>query len=121
MLARADYSDIAAISQKMVEASEAIAALVERTAAARQVREYDSERRRGALSRAVVPFLDQGESATAAEHKARASTGYSAAMRLLGCQLQVAEEVMAEYDSHKIRFECARSLLSIQKSLVTNL
>lgn len=121
MKVSADYSSIEAISQRLIEASNALSEMVEGVAKARHVREYDSDRRKRALSSSVTDFLKAGDSAAAAEHNARASTAYAEAMKGLARDLTAAEQTVAEWESVKIRWETARSLLSVQKSLVTNL
>jgi len=117
----ADYSDIEAISARLIESSDALGRMVERVAKARQIREYDSDRRKRALSCAVASFLQTGDSATSAEHKARASEGYAELMKARGEELTLAETIIAEWEAAKIKWETARSLLSVQKSLVANL
>lgn len=118
----ADYSSIEAISARLIEASNALGELAERVAKAKQCREYDSDRRKRALSCAVSDFLKQGEkSATAAEHHARASESYAEMMKSRGKELADAEAVISEWDALKIKWETARSLLSVQKSIVANL
>lgn len=121
MIAAADYSTIEAISARLIEASDALGNMTERVAKARQIRDYDSDRRKRALSCAVVDFLKGGESAAAAEHKARASESYGEMMKARAKDLATAEIVIAEWDAEKIKWETARSLLSVQKSLVANL
>jgi|SRR4026207_9408 len=113
----ADYTDTASVERRMITASEELSEMALALALARQVREYDSDRRKTALSKAVVPFLTQGESAAAAEHKARASAHYGQAMAILAEQSKSAEEVIAKYEAAKIKFECGRSLLSMQKTM----
>ena len=117
----ADHSDMLAAAQRMNDASERIAALSERYAAAKCVYEFESDRRKAALSAAVAPLLGGGDSATAAEHKARASAGYGEAMRKLALQLTAALATMSEYEAEKIRFSCAQSLCAIHRSMMTNL
>lgn len=95
--------------------------MIELVAKARVIRDYDGERRKAILSRAVADFLKEGESAAAAEHKARASSSYADCMKLVRKELESTESVVAEWEAAKLRFEAARSLLSIQKQLITNL
>lgn len=117
----ADYSTIEQISERLVESSTAISMMADRVAKARHIKEYDSDRRKRALSCAVVDFLTAGDSATAAEHKARASASYAESMKAHGQALEAAEAVITEWEAAKIKWETARSLLSVQKSLVANL
>ncbi len=119
MLASADYSTIEAVSKRLVEASEYLTEMVGRVAAARQAREYHSDRAKRALSIAVRDAIalkpDLGVSA--AEHAARASEGYGEAMKKIGGDLLAAEQTVAEWDAAKCRFEAARSILSVQKQI----
>lgn len=117
----ADYSTISQIQDRLIEASDALDGMAEDVAKARQIREYDSDRRKRALSCAVMDFLKTGESATAAEHKARASESYADMMKARGKELEVAETIIAKWDAVKIKWQTAQSLLSMHKSLVTNL
>lgn len=111
-----DHSDIAAIQERLVEASDALAAMVDEVAKARQIKEWDGERRKAALSSQVAPLL-VNNSAAAAEHQARASDAYHKAMHALGTDLYAAEKSILKYETTRIRWESARSLLSIAKSI----
>lgn len=117
----ADYGSIEAISARLIEASDALGAMSERVAKARHIREYDSDRRKRALSCAVADFLKNGGSAAAAEHNARASESYAQMMKERGADFIAAEAVINEWEAMKIKWETARSILSVQKSLVANL
>lgn len=117
----ADYSTIEAISERLIEAANRIGNLADAVAKARQVQDYDTDRRKRALSCSVMDFLSKGDSATAAEHKARASESYNESMNARASELENALVVIAQWDAEKIKWETARSLLSVQKSLVANL
>lgn len=117
----ADYGSIEEISARLVESATLLGNMAERVAKARQCRDYDGDRRKRALSSVVTDFLLQGESAAAAEHKARASEGYAEAMKNLAATLIAAEREITEWEVTKLKWETARSLLSVQKSLVANL
>ncbi len=122
MPGEADYSTVDSIGRRLVEASDTLREMTGRVAKARQVREYDSDRRKRALSCAVKDFLGTGAKSIAeAEHKARSSESYGAAMENLRSQLENAERVIADWDAAKVAWESARSLLSIQKQIVTNI
>lgn len=116
----ADYSTIESISERLIEASDALGKMTERVAKARQIKDYDSDRRKRALACCVTPLL-AGNSAASAEHQARASESYGELLESRGSELAGAEEVIAEWEAAKIKWETARSLLSVQKSLVANL
>lgn len=119
MLASADYGTIEAVSQRLIEASDALTSMVGRIAAARQTREYHNDRAKRALSIAVRDAITVKPelSMSAAEHIARASDGYGEAMKKLGGDLLAAEQTVAEWDAAKTKFEAARSLLSVQKTI----
>lgn len=114
-----DFHSIDSISKYLFDATEQMAEMAELVAKARQIREYDSDRRKRALSCGVSDFLKVGESATAAEHKARASDSYQQLMKETAKDLIAAEKTIAEWTALNARFEALRSLLSVQKSLVS--
>lgn len=113
----ADYHSIDYISRRLMEATDKMQQMAQQVAEARQIREFDSERRKRALALSVVPFLEQGESATAAEHKARATKLYADNMKTAGRDLVLAEKAIADWTALQARFEALRSLLSVQKSI----
>lgn len=121
MFADLDYSSIESISARLVEASDDIAKIYGAVARARQVREYDSDRRKRVLSVAMKDMLKEGMSAAAAEHTARASESYGEMMKQLGKDLLAAEGIIAEYEAIKLRWETARSLLSCHKTIAGQL
>lgn len=117
----AGYSDVAALQKRLVEAADRLSALVPELAKARQVREYDSDRRKSALATVAAPLLRAGESAAAAEMEARASDNYRKAMKAIAGDLLVAERVIAEHEAVKIQWESARSLLAMQRDMTRQL
>ena len=113
-----DYSTIEQISARLIESSEELARMVESVAKARQIRDYDGDRRKRALSVAVADILRNGDmSGIAAEHMARSSDGYGEAMKMIGKDLVNAEQIITAWDAAKLRWETARSLLSVQKTM----
>lgn len=118
-----DYTDIESLSEQLMEVSNELTKRTKLVASARQIREYDGDRRKRALSLSVRDVMNAAPdtSATAAEHKARACDGYGDSMNKLRDELRQAETVVAEWEALKIRFESLRSLLSIQKQIVNNL
>ncbi len=65
----------------------------------------------------MTPYLDAGESSTAADAKGRASFSYGEELKALSAQLRDAETCKAEWESARIQWESARRLLSMQKEL----
>lgn len=118
-----DYTDIESLSEQLMDAANELAKKTRMVSAARQIREYDSDRRKRALSLAVRDVLNAAPdtSAAASEHKARASEGFGENMNQLRRELREAEQVIAEWEALKVRWESLRSLLSIQKQIATNL
>lgn len=118
---RPDFSTVEAVSQRLIESSEALAQMTEAVATARQVKEYDSDLRKRALAKYVREFLVAGDSATAAETKGRASVGYGEELETLKSAYAEAEAVILRHDSARIAWETSRSLLSTLKSIANNI
>lgn len=121
MFASVDYSSIEELSKRLVESANAIGEMYERVAKARQAKEYDSDRKKRALSLGVHDHIKEGMSAAAAEHAARASDSYGELMKQIGKDLLTAELTIAEYEATKIKWETARSILSVHKHIAGNL
>jgi hypothetical protein len=117
----ADYSDTLELGRRLFDASEALAAMTGEVAVARQVVEYDSDRRRRVLAIAAAPLIAAGASVSAADAEARASATYQTAMKQLGLEYIEAQKVLTTWEANKIRFEAARSMLSAQKEVMKNL
>lgn len=106
---------------QLQRAAKALEAMAESLADARQILEYDSDRRKRALSDVVAVLLDSGESATAAEFKARASKSYGDALIQLGVQYRESRRVVEKYEAQKILFQAAQSLLAMERAKVSML
>jgi hypothetical protein len=119
----ADYSTLEDLQKRMVEQCDSLNHLVKAVAKARQIQDYSSDRKKNALATFVCAEQgkEKGLSVAMAEHRARCSKGYEARMLQLTVEDLDAETVVAQWEVHKLRWETARSLLSIQKQLVTNL
>lgn len=119
----ADYSTLESLQKRMTEQCDALEALTDRVAKARQIQDYDSDRRKNTLATFVCAEMDKekGLSVSMAEHRARCSRGYEDRMRSLVQDALTAETDIAQWEVHKLRWETARSLLSIQKQLVRDL
>lgn len=117
----ADFSDCAEIQKRLLKLADEMAAMSTALALARQVREFSSDRRKKTLAVAAMPFLNDGESSASAETKARASSDYATQMQQMAKELITAEKVIADFESKKVQWESARSLLSMVKSQMSNL
>lgn len=119
----ADYSTVEDLQRRMVEQCNVLDDLVEHVAKARQILNYESDRKKNALAAAVSFEVGQDKtlSVSMAEHRARCNRNYEAQMRTLTKESLEAETIVAQWEVAKLRWETGRSLLSIQKQLVTNL
>jgi two-component SAPR family response regulator len=113
----ASNDDVIAIQKRLKAASAELnsPAMISLYAQARQVISYDSDRRKNLLAKYTVKYLKEGESATAAEAKARADTAYQAEFQTQAEELQTAEGVIAKRRGVETSWESARSLLSFQR------
>lgn len=117
----ADWSDVAALQQRLSESADRIAAMAGDVGLARQVREYNGDQRKRVLAIAALPLLKAGESAAAADMEARASEPYGAALKQLAKELATAEQTIARWEAERLAWDSARSLLSMVKSQVGQL
>lgn len=118
-----DYTDLTELSRALMEVTEQLLTGAQSVGAARQIREFSSDRRKRALALAIKDVLSvtPNLSATAAENQARTLPGYAEAMKKLQNELQIAEQAIAENEALRARHDSLRSLLSFQKSLTSNL
>lgn len=112
-----DFSDLQAVQQRLVESSEALAAMTPSVAVARQCKEFSGDLRKRALCVPMREFLVAGESAAAAETKARASEIYGEQLGQLKNAYGEAERVILTYEAEMVRWKSAQSLLSSMKAL----
>lgn len=112
-----DSHELAAIEQRLNAAAQKLASLVKPIGQARQIIEFSGDMRKAALARAMTGFLGEGESAAAADAKARASFNYGEEMKRLAHELRSAEETKAEWEATRVLWESTRSILSLHKSL----
>lgn len=109
-----DTKQVYDTEKKITETVAAISALVPDYAQARQVIEYDSDRRKQLLARCIVG--GKGGSMAAAESAARADdANYGVPLTLLGDQLKNAYEVVARWQSLMARLDAARSILALTR------
>ena len=88
---------------------------------AKQVRDYDSDRRKTLLARCMLPYLKGGASAAAAEVDGRADPQYKLELDLLAQQREDAEKTIAKWDAAFCTYEAARSLLSMAKTTLSTI
>lgn len=117
----ADWSDVAELQRCMAGSVERLAALASDVGAAKHVLEYDSDRRKRALARAMAAALLGGDSAAKAEAEGRASPGYDKEFAQLGKEHQAAEQIQTEWEVERLRWDTARSLLAMQRESTKHL
>lgn len=114
-----DADSIAEAQRRMNDAALALAKMAPEVATAKQVKEYDGERRKRALAVFVMEQLKQEKMSTSlAEHAARASDGWGASLNDLGEQLKSALRVIETHDATMILYESSRSVLSMEKAKI---
>jgi len=110
-----DQSDIEQIEHRMKTATLELHKLSPLVGVAKQVRQYDSDRRRNLLAKFMRPHIKKGETSTAAETLARSTEGFEIGFNELAKELETSEATIARWDAMFASFEAARSLLSMQK------
>lgn len=113
-----DQGTVTQAQIQLQRAAKALEAMALNLALAKQIKEYDGDRRKQALAVSMKVFLDNGESAAAAECKARAGDYYANKLAELGDQLRTALETIEKYDATRVLWESARSLLSVEKAKI---
>ena len=116
-----DHNDIAVIQKRLENAVREIRNMTMSVGHAKQVRDYDSDRRKNILAAATVPFLKAGHSAASAEMEARAFLAASKGLDELAQQREDAEKTIAKMEAAYATFEAARSLLSLAKESLRTL
>ncbi len=117
----ADWSSVAGLQQRMIEAVQELEAMADEVGMARHIQTYDSDRRKKALARAMGPALAGGDSANKAEAEARASDTYAKEIAQLAKEHAAAEQTAARWDSLKLVWSTCQSLLAMQRETVRHL
>ncbi len=110
-----DNHDISEVEQRLRSCSKRLHQLAPQVGAAKQIRQYDTDRRKNLLAKYVVRALKEGHSATAAEAYGRSDEGYQVALETMSREHEASEKVLAEWEAEQCSFEAARSLLSMMK------
>lgn len=117
----ADHGTVLQAQVQLQRCAKALESMSDSVADAKQIKEYDSDRRKRSLADVMAVLLDGGESAAAAECKARASKAYGDALIHLGVQYREALRVIERYEAQRILWESSRSLLSMERAKVSML
>ena len=114
----ANYDQITAAQRGMQEAIDELDSLKDKIGMARTVIDFAEARRRTAHSKLVVLYALPKVSAALAEHQARADARFGAESDKILRETAAAESVKAAWELARIKFECARSILSSERSLL---
>lgn len=112
-----DTKQVYDTERKISETVSAISALVPAYANARQIIDYDADRRKQLLARWARNAIsaDKGLSAAMADTLARAHPSYDESLALLANDLTSAYEVQARWQSLMARLDAARSILALTR------
>lgn len=110
-----DHSDIYEIEKRLKLTIKRLRELAPLAGHSKQVRDYDSDRRKNLLAKYTVPLLKAGKGVSSSESHARADPAYNAELDALAVQRGDAEQVIAQYEVAFADFESKRSILSMAK------
>ena len=114
----ADWQDVAGLQQRLIESVERINRMASDVGLAKHILEYDSNRCKKALARAMAAPLAGGSSAAAAEAEGRASEAYSKELSQLAKEHALAEQTVMEYEAARLVWDTARSLLAMSREQI---
>lgn len=113
-----DFEHLEAAQKGMADAIQKLDSLKDKVSMAKQIIEFCNDRRKSALSVLVVEYAKQDMSTALAEHSARADERFKSEMKTIMQQTGEAEKTVKAWELARIQFECARSLLSAERSLL---
>ena len=117
-MSTANFDQITAAQRGMQEAIDELESLKEKIGMSKQIVEFCTDRRKTALSVLVVQYSLPKVSTVLAEHQARADKRFAEEMKTIMRETAAAESVIKAFEIGKIKFECARSILSSERSLL---
>lgn len=100
----------------MEKAAERLRNMTAQVGMARQVKAYDSDRRKNLLAHYIVQNLKEKKGVAVSEALARSDTTYQEKLDELATQLGDAESLVCRWNAAQAEFEAARSLLSFSKA-----
>jgi hypothetical protein len=111
----ADDSTAKQFQKRLALASQEINQLAPMFGLAKQVIDYDSDRRKNLLAKYARQHIQAGESATAADLLARSDPEYVAALDIQAEELRTAYATTGKWDALHVRWETGRSLLALTR------
>jgi len=113
-----DYADLFRATRELSFELSKLSAASKDVAAARTVKEFDSDRRKNALSKSVLEAFKSGADSTGkAEHMARASEKYEFTMKELASSYTKAEQVLTEFSVSMAKIESLRSIIAVHRQI----
>ena len=116
-----DASELFTVQKRLKSACKNLHLMAPEVGMARQLIDYDSDRRRNLLARYMVKHLKNGESVSAAENYARSDEGYQNELHGLAGVLEQAYGAVKRWDAEMASWESSRSLLSLIKETMKTL
>src|SRR4029450_244399 len=111
----ADHSVAYSVEKRLKSASNEINNLAPMFGQAKQVIDYDSDRRKNLLAKYARVHLKAGESASAADTLARSDPEYQRELQVQSQELQTAYGITGKWDALHVRWETGRSLLALTR------
>jgi len=113
-----DYTDLFRATKELSSELSKLSAMSKDVAAARTVKEFNSDRKKNALSKAVVEaFKNKAKSAAEAEHIAMASEKYELTMKDLTNSYAKAEFVLTDFTVCMAKIESLRSIIAVHRQI----
>jgi hypothetical protein len=113
-----DHSEIKRYQKRMMDACKNLHSMAVPMGNARQLIDFDSDKRKSILAKYMVPFLKTGDSAKAAEAAARASGSYLSEVEDWNKKIEDAYVVRFKWDCENMSFACAQSLLAVEREIL---
>lgn len=114
-----DHTQSLEIAGRLQESVETLQGLIEDVAAARQVKEFSSERRKSLLAVYMQDYANHPTNR--AETLARQSEGYLMELEIQEKQYRKSEEVIAKWNVTMVKFDAARSLMAQSREIMRHL
>lgn len=113
-----DWSDLFRTTKELSSELVKLSAMAKAVAAAKTVKEFSGDRKKNALSKAVLAAFKEGSKSSAeAEHKAYASASYEAAMKRLTADYEKSELVLSELNVCMAKIESLRSIIAVHRQI----
>lgn len=112
-----DFEDLSKATRELEKLSIQLSQMVSKVADAKTVLEFNSDRKKAALSKAVLLAFKAGANSTSrAEHEAMGSAKFEQDLNDLSSQYAAAERVKTEYEVVRIKVDALRTLVSAARA-----